>query len=277
MRFIGSARGLAVRLSRRALSAALIEHEQRWLPMLAPTLPLAAPTPVRIGRPGCGYPWSWSVVPWLPGQSALASRPKDDAQTAVALAGFLRAPHQPAPVDAPHNPWRGVPLARRDQALHEHLDRLQGSVDCHAVLAAWDRARQTPPWKKPPCWIHGDLHPGNMLVEGGRFSAVIDFGDLAAGDPATDLSVVWVVLDPVDRAQFRQLACGSTGWLDHDTWDRARGWAIALGAVYAVISDDDPSMSALGRRTIAAALHDCVVLSESGSPHAESGRLTRRA
>src|SRR5258708_13047978 len=34
------AEALAVRLPRRAASAALIEHEQRWLPRLSPRLPL---------------------------------------------------------------------------------------------------------------------------------------------------------------------------------------------------------------------------------------------
>lgn len=247
---------LAVRLPRRAVSAPLIEHEQRWLPALAPALPLEVPAPVRIGRPGCGYPWSWSVVPWLPGRTALESPPEDDAQTAGTLAEFLRALHQPAPTTAPRNPWRGVPLSRREQAFHEHMDRLQSTVDRAAILAAWSRARRAPPWDKPACWIHGDLHPGNMLVDSGRLSAVIDFGDLAAGDPATDLSVVWMALGPVNRARVRRLACGSEGWLDHHTWDRARGWALALGLAYAAIADDEPSMRALGRRTVNAVLGD---------------------
>ena len=43
-------------------------------------------------------------------------------------------------------------------------------------------------------WIHGDLHPGNLLVRDGRLSGVLDFGDVTAGDPATDLSVGWMLL-----------------------------------------------------------------------------------
>src|SRR5678815_2309167 len=93
---------LVVRVPRRAASAALIEHEQRWLPRLSPRLPLPVPVPLRVGRPGCGFPWSWSVVPWLPGQSALLAPLQDVATGAVALGRFLRALHQPAPGDAPH-------------------------------------------------------------------------------------------------------------------------------------------------------------------------------
>ena len=128
---------LAVRMPRRAASAALIEHEQRWLPRLSPRLPLPVPAPLRVGRPGSGFPWSWSVVRWFPGQSALLAPPRDVATTAIALGRFLRALHQPAPEDAPHNPWRGVPLAARTKTMQAHLQQLDGLVD------------------RAPCWVCG--------------------------------------------------------------------------------------------------------------------------
>ncbi len=128
---------LAVRLPRRAASAALIEQEQRWLPRLSPRLPLPVPVPLRIGRPGSGFPWSWSVVPWLAGESALLAPPQDPAPMVAALGQFLRALHQPAPDDAPHNPWRGVPLATRTKKVREHVRRLNGLVDGIAVLSLW--------------------------------------------------------------------------------------------------------------------------------------------
>src|SRR5918995_1620955 len=62
---------LAVRVPRRTASALLIEQEQLWLPRLSERLPLPVPVPLRIGRPGCGFPWAWSVVPWFAGHSAL--------------------------------------------------------------------------------------------------------------------------------------------------------------------------------------------------------------
>ena len=120
---------LAVRLPRRAASAHLIEHEQRWLPSLSGRLPLAVPVPRRTGLPGHRFPWSWSITSWFPGQTALKAPPRDLEATAVALGQFLGALHQPAPPDAPHNPWRGVPLGDRDKALREHLRQLDGLVN----------------------------------------------------------------------------------------------------------------------------------------------------
>jgi aminoglycoside phosphotransferase (APT) family kinase protein len=247
---------LTVRVPRRAASAALIEHEQRWLPQLSPRLALPVPVPLRVGRPGSGFPWSWSVVPWFPGESALLAPPLDLATTAVALGRFLRALHQPAPESAPHNPWRGVPLAARAKTVRQHLQQLDGLVDRGAVLALWERVLSTPPWSGPPLWIHGDLHPGNLVVNGGRLSAVIDFGDLAAGDPATDLSVIWMLLPPSARQAFLTSARGEFYPLDDHMLIRARGWALALGLAYLANSGDDETMRALGRATIDNALSD---------------------
>jgi aminoglycoside phosphotransferase (APT) family kinase protein len=247
---------LAVRLPRRAASAVLIENEQRWLPELSRRLPLPIPVPVRIGRPGCGFPWSWSVVPWFSGQNALHAQSPDLAVIAVDLSRFLRALHQPAPDGAPHNRWRGGSLASRATLVREHLQQLDGLVDRAAVLGLWDRALSTASWPGPPLWIHGDFHPGNFLVSGGRLAAVIDFGDLTAGDPATDLAVVWMVLPPEERPGFRAFARGRFNPLDDNTWMRARGWALALGLAYLANCQDDEAMSALGRATVDAALSD---------------------
>ena len=136
---------LAVRLPRRAASAALIEHEQRWLPLLAPRLPLPIPVPVRLGQPGCGFPWSWSVVRWFTGQSAALAPLEDPSATAVVLGRFLGALHQPAPADAPRNPWRGIPLAGRAEAMRTHLQRVDGVVDRGAVLDLWERVVSASP------------------------------------------------------------------------------------------------------------------------------------
>jgi aminoglycoside phosphotransferase (APT) family kinase protein len=245
---------LAVRLPRRAASAASIEQEQRWLPRLSPRLPLPVPVPLRIGRPGSGFPWSWSIVPWFAGESALLAPPQDPAPMVTALAHFLRALHQPAPDDAPHNPWRGVPLGTRTKKVREHVRQLNGLVDGIAVLGLWEHVVSVPSWPGPPMWIHGDLHPGNLLISGDRLSAVIDFGDLAAGDPATDLSVVWM-LPRSARSIFFTSTRGQFNATDDDTWTRARGWALALGLAYLASSRDDEAMGALGRAMIDAALH----------------------
>jgi aminoglycoside phosphotransferase (APT) family kinase protein len=246
---------LLVRLPRRAASAALIEHEQRWLPSLSRRLPLPVPVPLRAGHPGVGFPWSWSVAHWFPGETALRAPLEDPATAAVVVARFLHALHEPAPADAPKNPWRGVPLTARAKTLQEHLNQVGDLVNRGAVLDLWERVVLTPPRAGAPVWIHGDLHPGNLVVSNGRLSAVIDFGDLCAGDPATDLAVAWMLLPQSARSIFRS-AYGAPGAVDDDIWIRARGWALTLGLAYLAAAREYEWMAALGRTTIEAALND---------------------
>jgi aminoglycoside phosphotransferase (APT) family kinase protein len=245
-----------VRLPRRAVAAALIENEHRWLPQLSAALPLPIPVPVRAGRPGCGFLWPWSVVPWFEGRTALAAPPRDAATTAVVLGGFVRALHCPAPASAPLNRWRGVPLASRTHLLDDHLEQAGLLVDRRAAIRLWNRALAAPSWPGPPLWIHGDLHPGNLVVKDGRVAAVIDFGDLAAGDPATDLSVAWMLFPPAERAAFIAAARGPHDPIDEGTTTRARAWALALGLAFVTHAADDPAFRALGLATIEAALVD---------------------
>lgn len=240
--------GYLVRLPRRAAAAELVAHEHRWLPVLAPRLPLPVPAPVRVGRPGCGYPWSWSVVPYLPGRVAAETPPADLGAAATGLGKFLAALHVPAPADAPGHTSRGIPLAGRTEGVMAQLGELAGRVDQDAALRVWRAATAVPEWTGPPRWLHGDLHPANVLVDGGRLSAVIDFGDLTAGDPATDLAVAWMMFPAVHRDTFRR-AYGRAGGA---TWARARGWALALGLVFVSFSADNPLMAGIGRRTLAA-------------------------
>lgn len=246
---------LVARLPRRALSVPLVEHEQRWLPVLAPRLPLPVPVPLRAGRPGAGYPWPWSICRWLPGASALVAPPVDPHATAVALGRFVAALHEPAPADAPANPFRGIPLPDREERTLDALADLGDAVDGPALRACWHELAATPPWAGPPVWLHGDLHPGNLVVHDGVLSAVADFGDLTGGDPAVDLAVAWMLLPPEDRPAFRAAAgTGASGPVDDATWARARGWALALGIVTAAHSGDNPLYAAHGERTMAATL-----------------------
>jgi aminoglycoside phosphotransferase (APT) family kinase protein len=247
---------LAVRLPRRAVAAPLIEYEQRWLPELAPRLPLPIPLPMRVGRPGCGYPWTWSVVPWRAGESAETAPLGDPVAAAVDLGRFLGALHRPAPPAAPANPFRGVPLAARNDIVHTRVRDLDGLIDRARVLEVWERLVQAPPWNGTPLWSHGDLHPGNLLVREGRLSAVIDFGDLCAGDPATDLSVAWMLLPRSARPMLREAARNSDDAIDDATWTRARGWALALALAFLGRSRDNPIAARISRATIDAVLDD---------------------
>jgi aminoglycoside phosphotransferase (APT) family kinase protein len=155
---------LAVRLPCRPESAPLVEHEQRWLPVLGPLLPLPVPVPVRGGRPDQGYPWAWSVVPWFEGRSLLDTAVDDETASARTLAGFLQALHKPASDDAPSNPWRGVPLSARTPVLHGHLEQLGADVDRVSVERTWNAVLAAPSWPGPPVWIHGDFHPWTSAI-----------------------------------------------------------------------------------------------------------------
>ena len=239
-----------VRLPRRAASAGLVVNEQRWLPGLAGHLPLPVPVPVRTGRPGRGYPWAWSVVPLLPGQIAARTPPADVGAAALALGGFLAALHLPASADAPVHASRGIPLAGRAAGVLAQLSHLDDPAERAAVLRVWQGAAAAPEWDGPPVWLHGDLHPANILVDRGRVAAVIDFGDITAGDPATDLAVGWMVLPEPQRGEFR---C-AYGRADAGTWARARGWALVLALVFLAHSADSPLMAGIGRRTLNAVL-----------------------
>ncbi len=239
----------ASRLPRREIVAPQIENEQRWLPELAPRLPLPIPVPVHRGTPALGYPWPWSVVPWFPGVTLAHAPELDQTMLVDDLVGFLNALHVPAPPEAPSNPVRGVPLSRRDRTFRENAGRADG-VDVEHAVALWSELITTPEWDRAPVWLHGDLHPLNLLVHGGRLSAVIDWIDVCAGDPASDLAVGWMIFDEPDRGRFvAALDSGGRG-TDEATWSRARAWALHLGLAFVAHSADDPTMRRLGVRTL---------------------------
>ncbi len=259
---------LVARLPRRALGAQIIKNEQRWLPGLAPRLPLPIPYPERTGVPACGYPYPWSVVRYLPGVPAARASSFDLDGAAAAVGGFLGALHVPAPADAPANPSRGVPLAERAGTFAANLALIGGQDQADrdavlrvrdGVLRVWDAALAAPRYDGPPVWLHGDLHPANILVNDGQVSGVIDFGDITAGDPAGDLSVAWMLL-PLDcQADFwsaYQAAGGASGLVDDALWARARGWALNLAVVFLAHSEDNPVLRDVGRRTLSAVLED---------------------
>ncbi len=241
-----------VRLPRRQAAVSLIEHEQHWLPLLAPQLPLPVPAPVRVGRPGCGFPWAWSVCPWFHGETAATATADPQALTEQ-LAEFLAALHQPAPSDAPVNPFR-TSLASRADVFCERLARVGRRLDGELAMAAWHAVVAEPDWHGPPVWLHGDLHPANLVVHEGRLRAVIDFGDLTAGDPAVDLAVAWMLWPGPLRRVFRTVVERTSVWINDATWRRARGWALALGVAYLAHSSNNPIMDGIGSRTVTAVL-----------------------
>jgi aminoglycoside phosphotransferase (APT) family kinase protein len=191
------------------------------------------------------------VVRWFEGE--IATPANSDGLT-ESLAAFLVALHEPAPPDVPANPFRQS-LPARASIFAEHLAHVHHAVDASAAGAVFDAAARIPAWREPPVWIHADLHPANVIVGDGRLRAVVDFGDLAAGDPAVDLAIAWMLWPQRGRKQFRDAVDRASGRTDDATWRRARGWALALGVTFLANSDDHPTMGAIGRRTVNAVLN----------------------
>lgn len=251
-------RDLVVRLPTRPRTSATLEHERRWLPRLAPSLPLDVPLPLAAGAPAAGYPCEWSVYCWLEGEDATVAPVSDPAVLATDLAGFVAALRQIDPTDGPapgeHNFLRGEPVARRDAATRAAVASLRGELDVAAVTAVWEAALRAPAWAAPPVWIHGDLDARNLLVADGRLSAVIDWGCVAVGDPAWDAMAAWKVLPAAQRGSFRSALA-----VDGATWARARGAVLsqALVALGYYTLETNPVLVHEARRWLTEVLDEC--------------------
>lgn len=215
---------MSVRLPSSAEYANQVETEHRWLPKLAPHLPLPIPSPIAIGKPTSDYPYPWSLYRWLEGESAAPEMINSANDFAKSLGGFLRALQSidttGGPAAGAHNFYRGGPLTNYDQQTRDAITKLKHKIDAKAATNIWDAALATQ-WKKTPVWVHGDISLGNLLVRDGKLCAVIDFGQLAIGDPACDLAIAWTFFNDENRVAFQDVLK-----LDHDTWLRGKAWAL---------------------------------------------------
>lgn len=229
----------SVRMPRRESAAELIRAEQRWLPEFAQSLPFAVPAPTHVGVPSQAYRWHWSVVPWFEGRTFAPNPPSDIARFARQLGRFAGALQRP--VDGlPINPFRGRPLSDLDANVQDRFERLARDHDIDPVRTAWATALAAPDWPGAPMLLHGDLHPLNVVVDDDGLIAVIDFGDLTGGDPATDYLAAWLFFDQSDRAVFRSALDDAGAVTDDDTWERGRGAAISWCTAVAANSSDHP-------------------------------------
>ncbi|MEC3980003.1 aminoglycoside phosphotransferase family protein [Amycolatopsis sp. H20-H5] len=247
---------MSVRLPRYARWEGQVEREQRWLPRLAPHLPLPVPVPLAQGVPAEGYPFPWSVYRWLEGERADPAGLVDPSGAAADLAGFLTALQGIDAADGPPPEWsngfRGVPMAdERDSAVVEarirpRIAALAGLADTGALTAVFETALAAPAWHGPPVWVHGDPAPANLLAVDGRLSAVIDFGTLGVGDPACDLIAAWTLLPAEARGVFRTALS-----IDDATWARGRAWGLsAVLPAPAELSSADPARAARARHLL---------------------------
>lgn len=241
---------VVARLPKIAWAVDQADSDARWLPLLAPQLPVRIPVPLFLGEPGAGFPWRWTVVPWIAGSTP----PRfggDDLRLAHDLAAFVRALHAVDPAGGPLKPpgSRGSALLHADAGVRAALSRLAGpddGFDVTAAAAAWETCLAAPAWDRSPVWIHGDLQPGNLITDGDRLAAVIDFGALGVGDPAPDLAPALWTFTGAARTAYREA-------LEYDdaTWHRACGWALApalTGLDY--YRHTFPRMAEYGRRQV---------------------------
>ncbi len=246
---------LSVRLPSAAGYVAQVAKEHRWLPRLAPHLPLAIPFPIALGQPAHGYPWQWSIYRWLEGETAAVERIADLSEFATTLAGFLVALQQVDPTGGPppgsHNFFRGAPPQVYDGETRRAIEQLDGLVDTGRATEVWETALESR-WGGPPVWIHGDVAAGNLLTRAGRLAAVIDFGTSGVGDPACDLAIAWTLFSGKSRRAFRTAVA-----LDPATWDRGRGWALWKALITLVeYAGTDQRQAEVARRVIGEVLAD---------------------
>lgn len=243
---------MSVRLPRIGWATGQVDKEYEWLPKLAPHVPLTIPVPIARGMPGEGYPWRWSVNPWVEGENATPDH-IDLQQAALDLAAFVNAMWKidttGGPEAGPDNFNRGVPLAERNEGVHNAVDavtNLDIGIDTNLARNIWEDALNQPAWDGEPVWLHGDIQHGNLLAVDGRITAIIDFGCLGVGDPAADLTVAWNLLDTGSRAIFRE-AVG----VDDATWARARGLALAFAlGVFPYYLHTNPTLTNIAWHTI---------------------------
>ncbi|SDO90961.1 Predicted kinase, aminoglycoside phosphotransferase (APT) family [Streptomyces sp. cf386] len=243
---------MVVRLPRLPGGARQIDKEHRWLPHLAPHLPLAVPTPVAKGEPGAGYALPWGVYEWLDGENAYDAPLTELRDAADELGRFVAALRKVDAVGGPPS-WRGGPVGQHDDYVRTAIRDLgaAGVLDPTLATAVWEETLRLPQWDGTPVWLHGDLLPGNLLTSSGRLTAVIDFGGIGVGDPAADTLAAWAVFGAGTREAFRAAAD-----VDDATWARGRGWALCFGLMaehyYGAICGNgtNPVLAAVGMRTV---------------------------
>jgi aminoglycoside phosphotransferase (APT) family kinase protein len=245
---------MLVRLPRIHWAVGGVDKDLRWLPKFAPLLPVSIPVPLAKGDPAEDYPWTWGVYPWLEGENPPLDGIADANSLTSDIASFVNALHRVNLAGGPPA-RRGRPLGEaQDEEARPALAELcaMSLIDVDEATDAWEEALEVPPWAGPPVWVHGDLLAGNLLLQGGRLTGVIDWGGVGVGDPACDLIVAWGVI-PRSLWSFFRAAVG----VDDATWARGRGWALSVGLIaLPYYKETNPTLAAIARHLIDEALAD---------------------
>lgn len=241
---------MSIRLPSAERYAPQVEKENLWLPILKKYLQLPISFPMAKGEPGEGYPWSWSVNRWIQGDTAARDNIQDMNKFARDVARFLKELQSmqisDGPVAGTHNFYRGGSLYIYDKETITAIRNTQKTFDEEMVSQIWNKALESE-WTKKSVWIHGDVAPSNLLIDGeGKLCGVIDFGMLGMGDPSCDLVIAWTFFDDESRKVFKEIMN-----LDKETWDRGRGWALWKALItYDAFHDKNTGISSEMERII---------------------------
>lgn len=228
---------MSVRVPSADAYVAQVDKEHRWLPVLAPQLPLPIPVPLGRGEPSPALSRPRSVYRWIDGELLTADRVDDLDRLASDLAGFLAALYASGPAGprpGRHSFARGGPVATWDEQTRSHIDALRDVIDPSAALDVWEAALDAGTGTRP-VWVHGDVTGSNLLVRQGRLAGVLDFGCSAFGDPACDLTIAWTFLSGSSRQRFMESVP-----VEPSAWARGRGWALWKALVHLVADQADP-------------------------------------
>ncbi|GGE55756.1 aminoglycoside phosphotransferase family protein [Priestia taiwanensis] len=215
---------MSVRLPSASGYVPQVKKEQKWLPILAQKLSVPISSPIAKGEPNEEYPFPWSINKWLDGETVTRENVKDLNQFAKDLGEFLielqSIDASEGPVAGAHNFYRGAPLSVYDHESRNAIEKNRDVFDKVILTKLWDLSLDSK-WEREPVWLHGDIAVGNILVQNGKLSAVIDFGILGVGDPSCDAAMAWTFFDNESRTVFKDVLK-----MDERTWNRARGWAL---------------------------------------------------
>ena len=239
---------LAVRLPRRMIAIDLTEREHAFLGPIADRLDVGVPAPVRVGAATEEYPYPWGIVKWFDGHSAAMEPPSP--REAARLGGVLSLLHRPAPSGLSVSPYRGLPLTERLDVMQDRLEEAADTLGRFGLSSAtiwneWEPLAHTP-IDVDPMFVHGDLHPRNVLTRQGSIEAIIDWGDMTPGDPATDLSAVWSLFERDVHESF----WAAYGPASQATRQRTKAWAIYFAVLWIADAGDVEEFSMMGRTTL---------------------------
>lgn len=219
-----------LRLPRRATADILIQNEIRFLQSHSSGLSIDTPTILFSGRPCEWFPFHWFLSQYIEGSPAVYAKPK--AHQIPRYIQFLKTLHSFDSTNAPHNLHRSSGLEQRASDMSTKLSALKkvSNVVDERMTKVWIDALEAEQVTEQVI-IHGDLHARNILIQDSHFSGIIDWGDVCAGDPATDLASIWMLFgESAEREKAIKLYD-----YDSELIKRAKGWATVFGVLLTCI------------------------------------------